>query len=347
MRVLLTGGAGYIGSHITVALREAGHEALLLDDFSNSSAEAVRRVEELSGGPISVITCDLSDCDSATRALANVTFDAVIHLAGLKAVGESIERPTDYYRVNIVSTLNLLDIMKAKGVDKLVFSSSATVYGTPQSALIGESHRVGVELTNPYGWSKAMNEQIIRDAQTAHPALKVTLLRYFNPIGAHPSGLIGESPSGVPNNLMPFVAQVAAGVRDHVNVFGDAYPTPDGTGVRDYIHVMDLAEGHVAALEHLDDGVAVYNLGSGTGHSVLDVVREFGIAAGQTIPYVIAAPRPGDVASVIANPAKANRELDWRTSRTLADACRDSWRWQSQNPRGFINAGAASPARSV
>lgn len=330
MRVLLTGGAGYLGSHVAVALTEAGHEAVLLDDFSNSSAEVAQRIGAITGSAPPIIVCDLADHGAAMSTLADVSFDAVIHLAGLKAVGESIEQPLTYYRVNISSTLNLLDIMRAKRVDKLVFSSSATVYGVPQTPLIDESHRVGVELTNPYGWSKAMNEQIIRDAQRADPALQVTLLRYFNPVGAHPSGLIGEHPAGTPNNLMPFVAQVAAGLRERVTVFGGDYPTADGTGVRDYIHVMDLAEGHVAALDHMTPGVAVYNLGSGDGHSVLDVLREYEAASARPIPYVIEAPRPGDLASVIAAPYKANRELGWHATRTLAAACRDSWRWQSR-----------------
>lgn len=335
MRVLLTGGAGYIGSHTAVVLIERGHEVVVLDDFSNSSREAIARVEELTGATIPVIEADLADRSAAFAALEGVSFDAVIHFAGLKAVGESTEQPTRYYRVNLVSTLNLLDLMRERGVTNLVFSSSATVYGDPQYVPQDEEHRVGVDLTNPYGWSKAMNEQIIRDAQSAWPELGAVLLRYFNPVGAHPSGRIGEDPTGIPNNLMPFIAQVAVGKRERLSVFGDTYPTPDGTGVRDYIHVMDLAEGHVAALERQRPGVTAYNLGSGAGSSVLEVLRAFEDASGREVPYVIAPPRPGDVAEVVANPTKANTELDWRTTRTLSDACRDTWAWQSANPNGY------------
>ncbi len=335
MRVLLTGGAGYIGSHTALVLIEQGHDVLVLDDFSNSSPEAVRRVEELTGASIDVVEADLADREAAAEALRNEQFDAVIHFAGLKAVGESVAQPTRYYRTNLVSTLNLLDLMRERGVTKLVFSSSATVYGDPQYVPQDEQHPVGVDLTNPYGWSKAMNEQIIRDAQVAWPELEASLLRYFNPVGAHPSGRIGEDPAGIPNNLMPFIAQVAVGKRERLSVFGDSYPTDDGTGVRDYIHVMDLAEGHVAALEKLTPGVAVYNLGSGEGSSVLEVVRAFERAAGREIPYDIVAPRPGDVAVVVANASKANDELHWRTTRTLDEACRDSWAWQSANPNGY------------
>ena len=335
MRVLLTGGAGYIGTHTALVLLERGHDVVVLDDFSNSSREAVRRVEELSGTTVPVIEVDLADRAAAMTALRDVDVDAVIHFAGLKAVGESVAQPTRYYRVNLDSTLTLLDFVAERGITKLVFSSSATVYGDPEVAPIDESHRAGVALTNPYGWSKFMNEQIIRDAQLAQPELGAVLLRYFNPVGAHASGRIGEDPTGIPNNLMPFIAQVAVGKREHLSVFGDTYPTPDGTGVRDYIHVMDLAEGHVAALERVAAGVATYNLGSGIGSSVLEVVRAFEQAAGRSVPYVIAPQRAGDVAEVVADPAKANAELGWSTTRTLADSCRDSWAWQSANPGGY------------
>ena len=335
MRVLLTGGAGYIGSHTALTLIGRGHEVVVLDDFSNSSPEAIRRVEELAGASIPVVEADLADREAASAALARVEFDAVIHFAGLKAVGESVAEPTRYYRVNIDSTLALLDLMAERGVTRIVFSSSATVYGDPAVSPIDEEQPVGVGLTNPYGWSKFMNEQIIRDAQRARPELEAVLLRYFNPVGAHPSGRIGEDPAGIPNNLMPFIAQVAVGKRERLAVFGDTYPTPDGTGVRDYIHVMDLAEGHVAALEGAAEGVTVYNLGSGTGSSVLEVVRAFEEASGRPIPYDIVEARAGDVATVVADPARANAELDWRTTRTLAEACRDSWSWQSQNPGGY------------
>ena len=335
MRVLLTGGAGYIGSHTAVVLLERGHDVVIIDDFSNSSITAVRRVEELTGRQVPVIEADLADREAATAALAGVEFDAVIHLAGLKAVGESVAQPTRYYRVNLDSTLVLLDLMQSRGVTKLVFSSSATVYGDPQVVPQDETHPTGVGLTNPYGWSKFMNEQIIRDAQAARPELAAVLLRYFNPVGAHPSGRIGEDPAGIPNNLMPFISQVAVGTRERLSVFGDTYPTADGTGVRDYIHVMDLAEGHVAALEHETVGVDAFNLGSGTGSSVLDVVRAFEEASGRPVPYTVVEARAGDVAEVVADPAKANTELGWRTTRTLDEACRDSWAWQSANPRGY------------
>ncbi|QZY51151.1 UDP-glucose 4-epimerase GalE [Leucobacter tenebrionis] len=335
MRVLLTGGAGYIGSHTALVLLERGHEVVVLDDFSNSSPEAVRRVEQLTEREIPIIEADLADREAAAAALAGVDFEAVIHFAGLKSVGESVVQPTRYYRVNIDSTLVLLDLMRERGVEKLVFSSSATVYGDPETAPIDESHRAGVGLTNPYGWSKFMNEQIIRDTHTAWPELAAVLLRYFNPVGAHPSGRIGEDPSGIPNNLMPFIAQVAVGKREKLSVFGDSYPTPDGTGVRDYIHVMDLAEGHVAALERIEAGIETYNLGSGVGSSVLEVVRAFEEASGRPVPYAVAPPRPGDVAEVVADPRRANERLGWSTTRDLAEACRDSWAWQSANPGGY------------
>ena len=340
MRVLLTGGAGYIGSHVALVLLERGDDVIVVDDFSNSSPEALRRVEKLTGKTVKTVQADLADRAAADAALAEVDFDAVIHFAGLKAVGESVAQPSRYYRTNINSTLNLLDIMREKDVRKFVFSSSATVYGTPAAGVerLDETQPIGQGVTNPYGWTKAMIEQIVTDVQRAWPELEAVLLRYFNPVGAHPSGEIGEDPSGIPNNLMPFVAQVAVGRREKLAVFGDEYPTADGTGVRDYIHVMDLAEGHVAALLHLQPGVDAYNLGSGEGYSVLDVVRAYSEASGREIAYEIVAPRAGDLATLIADPAKANERLDWRTTRTLADACRDSWTWQSQNPHGFAGA---------
>lgn len=335
MRVLLTGGAGYIGSHTALVLLERGHEVVVVDDFSNSSAEAVRRVEQLADRSIPTIEADLSDRCEARAALEGVEFDAVIHFAGLKAVGESVAQPSRYYRVNLDSTLVLLDLMQERGVDKLVFSSSATVYGDPLTVPISEQAPAGVGVTNPYGWTKFMNEQIIRDMQAAWPELGAVLLRYFNPVGAHPSGRIGEDPAGIPNNLMPFIAQVAVGKREKLAVFGDNYPTPDGTGVRDYIHVMDLAEGHVAALERIAAGVKTYNLGSGVGSSVLDAVRAFEAASGRSVPYEVVPPRAGDVAEMVADPALANRELEWHTTRSLAEACTDSWAWQSANPDGY------------
>lgn len=337
MRILLAGGAGYIGSHVALVLLEAGHDVIVVDDFSNSSRTAVRRVEELSERSIDVVECDLADLPAARDALHNQSFEAVIHLAGLKAVGESVSQPGQYYRTNLTSTLNLLDLMVEHKVDKLVFSSSAAVYAPAAEDVtsLDESHPSGHAITNPYGWTKAMNEQVIRDVQRSRPELQVALLRYFNPIGAHPSGRIGEDPAGVPNNLLPFVTQVAIGRRDKLAVFGDGYPTHDGTCVRDYIHVMDLAEGHLAMLDHLYAGVETFNLGTGEGQSVLDVVRAFSHASGREIPYEIVAPRPGDVARAVADPTKANRELGWSARRTFADACRDAWGWQSKNPNGY------------
>lgn len=335
MRVLLTGGAGYIGSHTALVLAERGHEVVVLDDFSNSSPEAISRVEALTGATIELIEADLADAAAARAALMPLEFDAVVHFAGLKAVGESTEQPTRYYRTNIVSTLNLLDIMREKGVTKLVFSSSATVYGDPLYLPQDEQHQTGVGVTNPYGWTKAMIEQMIRDAQVAWPELDAVLLRYFNPVGAHPSGRIGEDPAGIPNNLMPFIAQVAVGKREKLMVFGDQYETPDGTGVRDFIHVMDLAEGHVAALERAPKGVSVYNLGSGQGSSVLEVLRAFERAVGRELPHEVTAARPGDVAETVADAQKANDELGWAVQRTLDEACADAWAWQSANPNGY------------
>lgn len=334
MRVLLTGGAGYIGSHTALVLLERGHEVIVLDDFSNGSIEAVRRVEQMTATSIPVIEADLSDRESVS-VLAEVPFDAAIHLAGVKAVAESVLDPILYYRVNLSSTLNLLDGMRAGEVEKLVFSSTGTVYGVPQYLPQDEKHPVGVRLASPYARSKVMIEQMIHDVQAARPELAAVLLRYFNPVGAHPSGRIGEDPAGIPNNLLPLVAQVAVGRRDHLSVFGDDYPTIDGTGVRDYIHVMDLAEGHVAALERLEPGVTAFNLGSGIGSSVLEVVRAFEEASGHPIPYEVAPRRPGDVAEMLANPAKAEAELGWRATRTLAEACRDVWAWQRANPSGY------------
>ena len=338
MRVLLTGGAGYIGSHIALVLLERGHEVVVLDDLSNSSRESLRRVEELTQGTIDFVEADLTDAAATRAALADKSFDSVIHLAGLKAVGESVEQPIRYYRTNIDSTLVLLDLMRERGVERLVFSSSATVYGDPQTERISETHRVGVGLTNPYGRTKAMIEEIISDVSVAWPELAAVNLRYFNPVGAHPSGRIGEDPGGIPNNLMPFVSQVAVGRRERLSVWGDDYPTPDGTGVRDYIHVMDLAEGHVAALEHAAQGVRAVNLGSGQGASVLEVVAAFEAASGREVPYKIEPRRAGDVASVVADPAVALRDWGWQTSRTLTDACRDAWAWQQGNPLGYASA---------
>lgn len=335
MRVLLTGGAGYIGSHTAVELLERGHEVVILDNFANSSPIVLERIAQITGIEPELVEVDLTDA-SATRAeLSGVNFDAVIHFAGLKAVGESVEQPLEYYRVNLDSTLVLLEIMRDRDVRKLVFSSSATVYGDPQAERITEHHPVGVGITNPYGWTKFMNERIIRDASAAWPALTAVLLRYFNPVGAHPSGLIGEDPKGIPNNLMPFVSQVAVGRREQLSVFGDTYPTADGTGVRDYIHVIDLALGHIAALQIDDAGAHAVNLGTGVGTSVLEAVSTFEQATGVAVPYAIVDRRPGDVAAVVADPTFAHKFLGWRAERDLAEACRDGWTWQSTNPNGY------------
>ncbi|GAB2561949.1 UDP-glucose 4-epimerase GalE [Leucobacter ruminantium] len=338
MRALLTGGAGYIGSHTALVLLEQGHEVLVLDDLSNGSREALRRVEELTGGRIDFVRADLADAAATRAALADRSFDAAIHFAGLKSVGESVEQPVRYYRVNLDSTLTLLDVMGERGVDRLVFSSSATVYGEPRTELIAEDHPTGAGLSNPYGWTKAMNERIIADAAAVRPELRAVHLRYFNPVGAHPSGRIGEDPRGLPNNLMPFIAQVAVGRRERLSVFGDDYPTPDGTGVRDYIHVMDLAEGHVAALVRAEPGVQAYNLGSGRGTSVLEAVRAFEAVSGRPVPYAIEPRRAGDLATVVADPSLALDRLGWRTRRDFAEACRDAWAWQSANPDGYLDS---------
>ena len=335
MRVLLTGGAGYIGSHIAIELIAAGHEVIVADDLSNSSPLAVERVQRIAGAPIAFTELDVRDEAGLTALFEAEKPEAVIHLAGLKAVGESVAQPLRYYDVNINTTLTLLRVMAAHDVSTIVFSSSATVYGTPDSLPLTEESQVGVGLTNPYGWTKFFIEQILRDAAIANPKLNAVLLRYFNPIGAHPSGLIGEDPKGIPNNLMPFITQVAVGRRDHLSVFGDDYDTPDGTGVRDYIHVVDLATGHVAALNNAPSGVSTYNLGTGNGVSVLDLVRAFEAATGVGIPYEIVARRPGDIAACYASADKAERELGWRTAKTLEETCADSWRWQSTNPQGY------------
>lgn len=340
MRVLLTGGAGYIGSHTALVLAEQGHEVIVLDNLSNGSQEALRRVSEITQKTITLVEADLTDPVAVEAALEHIVFDAVIHFAGLKSVGESVREPTRYYSQNINSTLVLLNLMRERNVTKLVFSSSATVYGHPKTPVISEEHPVGIGLTNPYGWSKAMNEQIIADAAHAWPALRAVNLRYFNPVGAHESGMIGEDPKGIPNNLLPYIAQVAIGSREYLAVFGDDYETPDGTGVRDFIHVMDLAHGHVAALHAAREGVLAVNLGTGIGTSVLEAVAEFERASGKCIPYQTQERRSGDLASVIADPAYAWETLHWKTSRSFADACRDAWKWQSQNPNGYGVAGS-------
>lgn len=335
MNVLLTGGAGYIGSHTAIALHEAGHTPIIADSFVNSSPEAIKRVESIIGQEVVNYELDIRDRVGLNKIFEEHEIDAVIHFAGLKAVGESVAQPLKYYQVNLESTLTLLESMKQHQVNKLIFSSSATVYGTPESLPLTEESPVGIGLTNPYGKTKYMIEEILRDIVASDEEANFTILRYFNPVGAHPSGLIGEDPQGIPNNLLPFVSQVAVGKHDSVKVFGNDYDTPDGTGVRDYIHVLDLAEGHVAALKNDHPGEHIYNLGTGRGSSVLELIEYFRQASGREIGYGIQERRPGDVASCYASPDKAKRELGWSANRTLLEACEDSWRWQSQNPNGY------------
>jgi UDP-glucose 4-epimerase len=333
--ILVTGGAGYIGSHTVVELLQNGYAVTVVDDFSNSSAESLNRVENITSKQVKFYGVNLCDKTALTKIFEENTFDAVIHFAGLKAVGESTAQPLRYYRTNIDSTLTLCEVMQEFGIKTLIFSSSATVYGTPASLPLTEASQTGIGVTNPYGWTKYMIEQVLRDLAAADATWSITLLRYFNPIGAHESGLVGEDPNGIPNNLLPFVAQVAVGKRDKVMVFGGDYDTPDGTGVRDYIHVVDLAQGHLAALEHAQPGTVVYNLGTGAGVSVLEIIKAFEQTAGKPIPYEIIERRPGDISSSYADCQKANDELGWSAKKTLRQACEDTWRWQSQNPDGF------------
>ncbi len=335
MNVLLTGGAGYIGSHTAVELLEAGHEVVVVDSLVNSHAEALRRVERITGRTVAFHKVDCVDAEALRRVFAEHRIDAVIHLAGLKAVGESVEQPLRYYRNNLDALLSLTEVMDEHGVRNLVFSSSATVYGDPERVPITEDSPLAA--TNPYGTTKLFAERILRDLTEADPRWHVVSLRYFNPIGAHPSGLIGEDPQGVPNNLFPYIAQVAAGRRERLDVFGDDYDTPDGTGVRDYLHVVDLAQGHLAAMDRIADtaGLRVYNLGTGEGTSVLEGLRAFERAVGGPIPYAVVDRRPGDIAVCFADASAAARDLGWKAVRTVDDACRDAWRWQSSNPGGF------------
>lgn len=334
MKLLVTGGAGYIGSHTAVELLTKGHDVVVIDNLSNSSREAVKRVEEISGKSVEFHEADVRNRQALDTIFATGDIDAVIHFAGLKAVGESVDKPLMYYENNIDSTLVLIEAMQASGVKKLVFSSSATVYGSAPIPY-SEDSVVGQGITNPYGRTKYFIEEIIRDVTVADPTFEGTILRYFNPIGAHPSGRIGENPSGIPNNLMPYITQVATGRREKLNVFGGDYETVDGTGVRDYIHVDDLAAGHVAAIEHSKPGFEAYNLGSGVGVSVLELVHAFEKASGQDIPYEIVDRRAGDLPEFYARADKAREVLGWSVQRSLEDACADSWRWQSQNPHGY------------
>lgn len=335
MKVLVTGGAGYIGSHTCIELLGSGHEVTVVDNLSNSKIESIKRVQEISGKSLNFIEADILDKAALKKIFAADSFDAVIHFAALKAVGESVEKPLEYYHNNVTGTLILCDVMREFGVKNLVFSSSATVYGDAASTPIREDFPTTA--TNPYGWTKLMMEQILTDLTVADNELNVALLRYFNPIGAHESGRIGEDPNGIPNNLFPFITQVAVGKREFLSVFGGDYPTVDGTGVRDYIHVVDLAEGHVKALDKLSakPGLVVYNLGTGCGYSVLQAVQAFEKVTGRKVPYKVVERRPGDIAECWASPDKAKRELGWEAVRGIETMCRDSWKWQSENPNGY------------
>lgn len=335
MKILLTGGAGFIGSHTCVELIEAGYDVVIADDLSNSKPLVLERLKELTGKEIKFYQIDIADKEKMEDMFAKENFNAVIHFAGFKAVGESVAKPVMYYRNNIDTTLTLLETMAKYNVKNIVFSSSATVYGVPESVPLVEGMKTGC--TNPYGWTKLMIEQILTDEATANKNLSVVLLRYFNPIGAHKSGRIGEDPTGIPNNLLPYITQVAIGKLPQLGVFGNDYPTHDGTGIRDYIHVVDLAKGHVKAIEYAfkNKGTEIFNLGTGTGYSVLDIVKAFEKANDVTIPYAIKPRRKGDVAKCYADPVKAKEKLGWQAEKTLEDMCKDSWRWQLNNPNGY------------
>lgn len=333
--ILVTGGAGFIGSHTCVELLNAGYEIAVIDNFCNSKPQAIERVKQITGKEFPFYKADLLDKAAVETIFQEQKIDAVIHFAGLKAVGESVEKPIEYYHNNIGSTLVLCDVMRNHGCKKIVFSSSATVYGSPKSVPIREDFPLST--TNPYGSTKLMIEQILGDLYVSDHEWSVALLRYFNPIGAHKSGLIGENPNGIPNNLVPYIAQVALGKLEHLNVFGDDYPTHDGTGVRDYIHVVDLSLGHIKAVEKVmqSTGVEAYNLGTGNGYSVLDIAKAYEKACGKPIPYVIAPRRPGDIAECYADPEKSRRELGWEAKLGIEDMCRDSWNFTSKNPEGM------------
>jgi UDP-glucose 4-epimerase len=335
MNILITGGAGYIGSHTCLELLQAGYEIIVVDNLINSKVESLRRVQELAGKKLTFYKVDLLDRDNLEKVFENHSIHAVIHFAGLKAMGESVNIPLEYFHNNVSGTLILLKVMQKHDIRNIVFSSTAGVYG--ESKIVPITEEFPLSVLNPYSRTKLMIEDILRDLYKAEPVWNIALLRYFNPVGAHPSGRIGEDPNGDPNNLMPFVAQVAIGKRPFVRVWGNDYPTPDGTGVRDYIHVMDLAIGHIKALEKLmtNPGLVTYNLGSGRGYSVLEVIHAFEKACQDKIPYKIMDRRPGDAAISFADPTKANRELNWFAQKTLEDMCMDAWRWQSQNPNGF------------
>lgn len=335
MLVLVTGGAGFIGSHTCVELLNAGHSVVVVDNLSNSKEEALTRVQKITGKTLDFIKADLLDSEAVNSIFNKYSFDAVIHFAGLKAVGESVAVPLHYYHNNLTGTLILLETMKKYGVHNIVFSSSATVYGNPQKLPINEDFPLTA--TNPYGWTKLMIEQILNDLYTSDPNWNIAILRYFNPIGAHPSGLIGEDPNGIPNNLVPFISQVAVGKLKEVKVFGNDYPTADGTGVRDYIHVTDLASGHLKALEKLmtKPGIITCNLGTGKGCSVLEMITAFSRACGRELPYRIVEKRTGDIAECYADPGKAMKELGWRAEKGIGEMCSDAWNWQVNNPNGY------------
>ena len=336
MNILVTGGAGYIGSHTCVELIETGHTPIVVDNLYTSSAKSLDRVEELTGKKVKFYEGDVRDEALLTKIFAENEIGCVIHFAGLKAVGESVAKPWEYYDNNLNSTLVLTKVMEDVGCKKIIFSSSATVYSGDNEMPLRETSKTG-NCTNPYGWTKYMTEQILSGMATAEPDWSIVLLRYFNPIGAHESGRIGEDPRGIPNNLMPYITQVAIGRREFLSVYGNDYDTPDGTGVRDYIHVVDLARGHVAAVKYVleNKGCEVFNLGTGCGYSVLDMVKAFEQANNLTLPYKIVDRRPGDIATCYADPAKSAEVLGWKAEKTLVDMCRDSWNWQSQNPMGY------------
>ncbi|HHU74546.1 MAG TPA: UDP-glucose 4-epimerase GalE [Clostridiales bacterium] len=335
MRILVTGGAGYIASHTNLELLNAGYEVIALDNFSNSSMEAIKRVEALTGKKISFYETDILDLESLRNIFRNEKIDAVIHFAGLKAVGESCQVPLKYFKNNLSGTINLLEVMNEFEVKDLVFSSSATVYGDPERVPVTEDFPLSA--TNPYGRTKLMIEEMLGDLYSSDPSWNIAILRYFNPIGAHESGEIGEDPNGIPNNLVPYVAKVAAGVLEKIRVFGNDYDTPDGTGIRDYIHVVDLALGHLKAIEKLQEkpGKVIYNLGTGVGYSVMDVIHNYEKACGKKLPYEVIDRRPGDIAITYADPSKAWKELGWKASRGIEKMCEDSYRWQSKNPEGY------------
>ena len=336
MNILVTGGAGFIGSHTLIELVEAGHAPVVVDNLSNSSPKAIERVEKIVGKTIPFYNVDIRDREGLEKVFAENTFDCCIHFAGLKAVGESVQKPWEYYENNIGGTLVLVDVMRKHGCKNIIFSSSATVYGAPETMPITEDCPKGT-VTNPYGWTKYMLEQVLSDIQKADPEWNVVLLRYFNPIGAHKSGTIGEDPNGIPNNLMPYITQVAVGKLPQLGVFGNDYPTHDGTGVRDYIHVVDLAKGHVCAIQAIAKkcGLGIYNLGTGQGYSVLDLVKAFEAATGVKVPYVIKPRRSGDVAECWSDPSKAAKELGWKAQYGVQEMCEDAWRWQKNNPNGY------------